>query len=120
EFESWYSGRDDSANHTLLCYGSQGVGKTYISSLVIDTLCKRVRVQNIAVLSLYCDYQAQKDQTAVNMIGGLLRQVAVRGTVIPGKIRNAFEESRKDGGKPLRLPDMLALFVKTIGAYERV
>jgi len=30
EFESWHIGRDGSANPTLLCYGAQGVGKTYI------------------------------------------------------------------------------------------
>ena len=30
EFESWRTGRDGSANPTLLCYGVQGVGKTYI------------------------------------------------------------------------------------------
>ena len=30
EFESWRKGRDDLANPTLLCYGVQGVGKTYI------------------------------------------------------------------------------------------
>ena len=30
EFESWYKCRDSSVNPTLLCYGVQGVGKTYI------------------------------------------------------------------------------------------
>jgi len=30
EFESWCKGQDGSVNPTLLCYGSQGVGKTYI------------------------------------------------------------------------------------------
>ena len=30
EFESWYKGQDGSVNPTLLCYGGQGVGKTYI------------------------------------------------------------------------------------------
>ena len=30
EFESWYKGKEVSANRTLLCYGGQGVGKTYI------------------------------------------------------------------------------------------
>ena len=30
EFESWFKGRDGSVNPTLLCYGVQGVGKTYI------------------------------------------------------------------------------------------
>ena len=30
EFESWYKSQDESVNRTLLCYGGQGVGKTYI------------------------------------------------------------------------------------------
>ena len=30
EFESWYKSQDGSANRILLCYGGQGVGKTYI------------------------------------------------------------------------------------------
>jgi len=30
EFESWRKGQDSSVNPTLLCYGDQGVGKTYI------------------------------------------------------------------------------------------
>ena len=30
EFESWRGSRNGSANPTLLCYGGQGVGKTYI------------------------------------------------------------------------------------------
>ena len=30
EFESWCKRQDESVNRTLLCYGGQGVGKTYI------------------------------------------------------------------------------------------
>jgi len=30
EFESWRKSQDSSANRTLLCYGDQGTGKTYI------------------------------------------------------------------------------------------
>ena len=30
EFESWRKSQDGSVNRTLLCYGAQGVGKTYI------------------------------------------------------------------------------------------
>ena len=91
-----------------------------ISSLVIDTLCKQACSQNIAVLSLYCDYQAQKDQSAVNMIGSLLRQVALGGVGIVGEIRNAFEESKKGGGRGLRLPEMVGLFVEAVVSLERV
>ncbi|CUS14176.1 unnamed protein product, partial [Tuber aestivum] len=120
EFESWCESQDSPVNPTLLCYGGQGVGKTYISSLVIDTLREKARGQNIAVLPLYCDYQARKDQLAVNLIGGLLKQVALGATRIPGEIQSAFEESQQEGGQSLRLPDMVKLFVKVIRPIERV
>jgi len=94
--------------------------RNYFSSLVIDTLCEQAYGHNIAVLSLYCDYQALKDQSAVNMIGGLLRQVALGPAGIVGEIQNAFDRSRQGGGKGLRLPEMLGLFVKTISSLERV
>jgi len=91
-----------------------------ISSLIIDTLREQTRGQNMAVLSLYCDYQAQTDQSAVNMIGGLLRQVSLRAPGIPSEIRSSFSESQKEGGEGLRLPDMLKLFVKVISSIELV
>ena len=91
-----------------------------VSSLVIDTLRKQVRGQNVAVLSLYCDYQAQKDQSAVNLIGALLRQVALRARGIPGEIKSAFDEAMQEGGEGLRLPDMVELFVKSIDSIELV
>jgi len=94
--------------------------RDYNSSLVIDSLCDQTYGHNIAVLSLYCDYQAQKDQSAVNMIGGLLRQVALGPAEIVGEIQNAFDRSRQGGGKGLRLQEMLGLFVSIVGSLERV
>ena len=91
-----------------------------ISSLVIDTLCKQARGQNIAVLSVYCDYQARKEQSAINILGSLLRQVVAAATRVPDEIRGAFEESKQGGGKRLRLPDMLKLFISVIGFMKRV
>ena len=138
EFESWCGSQDGSVNPTLLCYGGQGVGKTYIrykcillkhwtmltrnkiSSLVIDRLRKKTRGQNMAVIFLYCDYQAQKDQSAVNMIGSLVRQAALRGPRIPSEIKSAFVESKEEGGDGLQLPEMVKLFVQVIGSIELV
>ena len=91
-----------------------------ISSLVIDTLLKQTRGQNVAVLSLYCDYQAQKNQSAVNMIGGLLRQVTLGAPRVPSEIKSAFEESKRGGCQGLRLPDMVKLFVMAIRSIDLV
>ena len=91
-----------------------------ISSLVIDTLRKQTRGQNIAVIFLYCDYQAQKDQSAVNMIGSLVRQAALRAPLIPNEIKSAFDESKQEGGDGLQLPDMVKLFAKVASHTEVV
>ena len=74
----------------------------------------------MAVIFLYCDYQAQKDQSAVNMIGSLVRQAALRAPVIPSEIKSAFEESKREGGDGLQLPDMVKLFVNVAGHTEVV
>ena len=91
-----------------------------ISSLVIDTLRKQTREQNMAVIFLYCDYQAQKDQSAVNMIGSLVRQATLMAPVIPSEIKSAFDESKREGGDGLQLPDMVKLFAKIAGHSEVV
>ena len=91
-----------------------------ISSLVIDTLRKQTRGQNIAVLFLYCDYQSQKDQSVVNMIGSLVRQAALREPTIPSEIKRAFDKSKREGGDGLQLPDMVKLFIKISGHIEAV
>ena len=91
-----------------------------ISSLVIDTLRKQIGEKNIAVIFLYCDYQVQKDQSAVNMIGSLIRQAALREPTIPNEIKRAFEKSKREGGDGLQLPDMVKLFVKVAGHTEVV
>jgi len=91
-----------------------------ISSLVIDTLHDQAGGQNIAILPLYCDYQAQKEQSAVNMIGGLLRQVDWGAAGVQREIRSAFHESNRGGRRGLRMPEMLKLFVKVTGFIDRV
>ena len=73
----------------------------------------------MVVLSLYCDYQTQKDQSAANIIGGLLSQVALGARQIPSEVQRAFELGQR-GRHALQLSDMVELFVKTVNSIERV
>ena len=56
----------------------------------------------------------------MNMFGSLLRQIALGEVGNVGEIQSAFKKSRQGGGKGLRLPEMLELFVKTADPLERV
>ena len=136
EFKAWCGSQDGSGDPTLVCYGGQGVGKTFIryhilchprvmlmsgeiSSLVIDSLRKQTRGENMVVLSLYCDYQTQKDQSAVNIIGSLLSQVVLGASQIPSEVQRAFKLGQR-GYHALPLSDMLELFAKTVSSIKRV
>ena len=54
------------------------------------------------------------------MMGGLLRQVALRAATIPSEIKSAFDESKHGAGQGLRLPEMLKLFIKAIISIDAV
>ena len=86
---------------------------------MIESLREQTCGENILVLFLYCDYQAQKDQSVVNMIGSLLSQIALGAAQIPSEIQRAFEMKKK-GRQALRLPEMLKLLAKAVSSIERV
>ena len=69
---------------------------------------------------LYCDFLAQKEQSAASMLGAILKQLVSRGG-IPEHIRQAFQKAKKEfGDRGLRFPDLVRLLRKTIAPLERV
>ena len=91
-----------------------------ISSLVIDWLCCQVHDRDIAVAGLYCDYLAQGQQSATNMLGAILKQLLERDG-IPDSLRQAFrKEKRGFGGLAERLLDMVKILKTTIASLPEV
>ncbi|KAG0642019.1 hypothetical protein HOY80DRAFT_1038049 [Tuber brumale] len=112
QFRSWCYGtcQDESGNATLFCHGDPGVGKTYTTSLVIDTLCEQARRQNAAVACFYVDFAA-REQSPTNMLGSLLKQL-VRGLdKVPEQVVHAFRDSEMGvGSQTPQLADVVKLF----------
>jgi len=84
------------------------------SSLVIDRLCDQAREEDIAVACLYCDYLAQQEQTVINIMGVILKQLVGRRE-IPEDIRRAFQEGRR----PL-LADLIRMLRIAIASLPQV
>ena len=68
------------------------------SSLVVDRLCDHARGQNTAVTCFYFDFAARKEQSAINMLGSLLKQVVGGMEEIPEEISWAIREQKMDVG----------------------
>jgi len=90
-----------------------------ISHLVVQALGKQSLPPNVVILCHYCNYQAQKEQSAVNIIGDLLAQVGEKVPAIESEIRRAFNEWKKRSDRSLQLPDMAQMFVDAISSIRR-
>ncbi|KAI5810722.1 hypothetical protein BZA77DRAFT_162921, partial [Pyronema omphalodes] len=81
EFEKWRddeSAGDGNKSCVLACSGMPGAGKSVICSLVFDHLDTKFKFssrEKACVVCLYCDYRDKTNQTSVNMVGVLLKQV---------------------------------------------
>ena len=80
---------------------------------MIDNLCDQVREEDPVAAWLYCDYNAQQDQTVINMMGAILKRLV--GREIPEDIRRAFKEGRR----PL-LADLMRLLRIAIASLPQV
>ena len=71
-------------------------------------------------MGLYCDFLAEQEQSAANMLGAMLKQLASRGG-IPKHTREAFQKAKKEfGGRGLQLPHMVDTLKKTITSLPRL
>ncbi|KAJ7584497.1 hypothetical protein C8J56DRAFT_863094 [Mycena floridula] len=70
EFVDWSEGK----TKFLWCPGIPGAGKTILSSIIIDHL-RSISGPNQAVLYIYCDYTHQSEQTPVQLLGSMLKQL---------------------------------------------
>jgi len=85
------------------------------SSLVVDTLCDEPAGEDNAVACFYFDSAVQKEQSAMSVLGALLKQVVSSLEEIPGEITDAFRRHKKFiGGRELQLSEI----VKMLGSLS--
>ena len=89
------------------------------SSLVIDRLCDQAKEEDLAVAWLYCDYNIQQEQTIVNTIGAIVKQLVSRAG-ISKDIRDEFKEAKKVGGRRPLLVDLMRMLRIAIAKLPRV
>ena len=89
------------------------------SSLVIDKLCDEATDGDPTVVCFYFDFAARREQSPVNMLGSLVRQLVSGKGEIPEAIARDFrKEKRAIGGRRSQVPGILKMF-QTIAATKR-
>ena len=89
------------------------------SSLVIDKLCDETVEEDTAVTCFYFDFAARNEQSPINMLGSLLRQLVNGLEEIPEAVVQGFRKEKKAiGGRELQVSGILKMF-QTIAATKR-
>jgi len=89
------------------------------SSLVIDKLCDEAVEEDTSVVCFYFDFAARSEQSPVNMLGSLLRQLVSGLEGIPEVVVQSFRNQKKViGGRGLQVSGILKMF-QTITATKR-
>ena len=87
---------------------------------MIDRLCDQAGDEDIAVAGFYCDFLAHQEQTIVNMMGAILKQLAGRGD-IPQNVRSAFQKGKREfGGRGPLLPELMRMLGTIIASLPQV
>ena len=84
----------------LLCPGGPGAGKTVLASIVINHLWNEVRTDRIGVAYIYCDYLKHGEQTSLDLVGSLLKQLAEQQNPISESLKDYHDEHKRSNTHP--------------------
>lgn len=115
EFKRWL----DRSDKTLFCRGIPGAGKTIMSAIAIDHLCRTTRSDNIGVAYLFCSYKSQTNQSALSLFAALLKQLVQNRPEIATPVTQIHKLHSKRGSKP-SFSDILQALRSVLSAYTTI
>ena len=87
---------------------------------MIDKLGDEAAEEDTAVTCFYFDFAARNEQSSINMLGSLLRQLVGGLEEIPKAVVQGFRNQKKViGGRGLQVPGIVKMFQQTITATRR-
>ncbi|KAL9118809.1 MAG: hypothetical protein Q9187_004635 [Circinaria calcarea] len=95
-FQSWLHGTE----RVLWCPGDPGAGKTILASTVVDYLEQKFTQTDVGIAYIYFNYKEQ-EQTFINLISSLLRQLIQPESKIPNNIIDLHRSHINKGTRPL-------------------
>ncbi|KAI5843808.1 hypothetical protein DFP73DRAFT_594819 [Morchella snyderi] len=100
DFKQW----DDSKKSSLLwCYGSPGVGKSVLASLVLEHISTKYSLDSrTGIAFVYFNFQDQENQKPIDIISTMIKQLARRKDVIPSSLRQFYKTYHRDARFPTK------------------
>lgn len=97
EYSTWLN----TDKQTLFCPGIPGAGKTILTSILVDDLCKRYpNDTSIGVAYVYCNFQQKGEQTAYDLLASLLKQLVQGQSSLPSGVKDLYSQHQAKKTRP--------------------
>jgi len=97
EYQVWLK----TNKQTLFCPGIPGAGKTILTSIVVDDLCKRFQNdETVGIAYIYCNFWRQDEQKAEDLLSNLLKQLTQGQSSMPDIVKALYDSHMKRGTRP--------------------
>jgi Cdc6-like AAA superfamily ATPase len=96
QFKTWLTGD----RRVLFCHGIPGSGKTMLSSIAIEYLRTKINDQGTPIAYAFCNYKSGSEQTPVNLISSLVKQILQWSGHIPEDVRSLYSQHRRGQSSP--------------------
>ena len=114
EFQEWVT----QIKQILFCPGIPGAGKTIITSIVVDNLCRRFQDDTtVGIAYIYCNFRLQQEQDPTELLLSLLKQFAQGQPTIPDCVKK-LHGNHKQRTRP-SLDEILDALKSIITGYSK-
>ncbi|KAK6525995.1 hypothetical protein TWF281_011036 [Arthrobotrys megalospora] len=93
EYHNWLQNR----KQILFCPGIPGAGKTFLTSIVVDHLCRFFsNTSAVGIAYVYFNFKHKNEQTIYNILASLLKQLAQRQYSLPASIKDLYDQHKNN------------------------
>ncbi|KAJ7589196.1 hypothetical protein C8J56DRAFT_722172, partial [Mycena floridula] len=116
KFVDWKDGK----TKFLWCPGISGAGKTILSQVYTTLIFLQAdSFPKIAVICIYCDYRQQQEQTPIQLLGSVLKQLVQQHLVLSDHLLALHETCLSRGGHP-SIAELFAALQTEVLLYSQV
>lgn len=95
-FKRWLDGSEK----TLFCPGMPGAGKTVMAAVIVEHLYDVRNTKSGGVACVFCSYKSPVEQSTVNLVTALLRQLAEQCPEKADAVARLYRDCRERGVRP--------------------
>lgn len=102
----------------LFCPGIPGAGKTMISAIAVDHICKVFQGDNVGVAYIYNNYNKREEQTTTKLLAVILKQL-VQERPLYGEPVTILQRQHADRGTPPSLDEICTVLDSVVRNYSK-